>query len=75
MGKINPNDPEYGRILRQSMKRIWVYCEDCKEKYCLADPCIHHLPDGVKYDIRRKAYAKKVKESLSADDTSQQKKL
>ena len=75
MGRIDPNDPEYERKLQQSMKKIWVYCDDCKEKYCLANPCIHHLPDGIKYDIRRKAYNKKVKESLSVDDTSRQKKL
>jgi len=75
MGKVDPYDPEYGRKLRQQMKRVWVYCEFCKEKYCLADPCIHHLPDGIKYDIRRRAYNKKVKESLSAEDTSRQKKL
>lgn len=57
------------------MKKTWVYCDECEDKYCLAEPCIHHLPDGYKHDIRRKAYRKKVKDSLSADDTTRQKKL
>ena len=75
MGRSNPEDPEYERKLRQQMKRIWVYCEDCKEKYCLADPCIHHLPEGFKYDMRRKAYRKKIQESMTSEDTSRQRKL
>ena len=57
------------------MKKTWVYCDECEDKYCLAEPCIHLLPDGYKHDIRRKAYRKKVKDSLSADDTTRQKKL
>ena len=75
MGRIDPNDPEYERKLQQSMKKIWVYCDPSCGVYNLSNPCIHHLPDGIKYDIRRKAYNKKVKESLTADDTSRQKKL
>jgi len=75
LGNIDPNDPEYGRRLNSQMKRIWVYCDDCGEKYCLAEPCIHHLPDGFKNDLRRKAYKKKVKDSLSSEDTKRQERL
>ena len=71
-GKINPNHPDYERRLKAEMSKIWIYCEECKKKYCLGDPCIHHLPDGYKNDLKRKAYFKKRKESKTDDTTSNQ---
>ena len=53
-GKIDPDSPDYERRVRAGLKKKWVYCEDCKAKYNLADPCIHHLTDSPrdrkKYD-------------------------
>ena len=51
------------------MKKINPFCESCDTTYNLADPCIHHLPDGYINEQRRKANNKKRKESKS-DDTS-----
>jgi len=68
-GKINPEHPEYTRRLGESMKKINPFCEECDTTYNLADPCIHHLPDGYINEQRRKANNKKRKESKS-DDTS-----
>ena len=70
--KINPNHPDYERRLKAEMSKIWIYCEECKKKYCLGDPCMHHLPDGYKNDLKRKAYFKKRKESKTEDTTSNQ---
>ena len=36
--KINSNNPDYAKKLNEAMKKIFIYCEDCKEKYCLAEP-------------------------------------
>ena len=45
----------------KSMKNIWVYCELCKTKYCLAEPCIHHLSDSEEDRARYDAYKRKQK--------------
>jgi len=30
-----------------------VWCDECKSKYRLKDPCDHHIPDGYKWKERR----------------------
>lgn len=35
----------YARELRERLKKRWVYCDTCDDKYNLAYPCVHHLPD------------------------------
>jgi len=74
-GKIDPSDPSYEYRVRSSFKKIWIYCNSCKAKYCLADPCIHHLTDSPrdrkKYDLYKKAQ----KEKLSSQETSRQTKF
>ena len=71
-GKINPEHPEYEKRLKNSMKKINPFCESCDTTYNLAEPCIHHLPDGYKNDMRRKAYFKKVKEKKTDDTNAKQ---
>ena len=74
-GKIDPSDPSYEYRVRSSFKKIWIYCNSCKAKYCLADPCIHHLTDSPrdrkKYDLYKRAQ----KEKLSSQETSRQTKF
>ena len=74
-GKIDPSDPSYEYRVRSSFKKIWIYCDSCKAKYCLADPCIHHLTDSPrdrkKYDLYKRAQ----KEKLSSQETSRQTKF
>ena len=74
-GKIDPSDPSYEYRVRTSFKKIWIYCDSCKAKYCLADPCIHHLTDSPrdrkKYDLYKKAQ----KEKASSQETTRQVKF
>ena len=74
-GKIDPSDPSYEYRVRSSFKKIWIYCDSCKAKYCLADPCIHHLTDSPrdrkKYDLYKRAQ----KEKLSSQENSRQTKF
>ena len=74
-GKIDPSDPSYEYRVRSSFKKIWIYCNSCKAKYCLADPCIHHLTDSPrdrkKYDLYKRAQ----KEKLSSQENSRQTKF
>ena len=71
-GKINPQHPEYANRLRESLKKILVFCIECDDNYNLAEPCIHHLPDGYQNDMKRKAHNKKMKESKSDDTNAKQ---
>ena len=41
-GKIDPDDPNYGARLRAEMKKTWVFCDVCQDKYNLGEPCVHH---------------------------------
>jgi len=61
--KINSYDPDYAKKLNETMKKIFIYCEECKEKYCLAEPCMHHLSDSEEDRAKYNAYKKKAKES------------
>jgi hypothetical protein len=62
-GKVNPYAPDYFRKLNEQMKKIFIYCDDCKKKYCLADPCIHHLSDSPEHREKYEAYIKKQKKA------------
>jgi len=57
-------DPEFLRIQKEALEKIKKFCDMCRKEYTMLDPCIHHLPDGYKNDMRRKAYRKKIKEGL-----------
>ena len=75
-GKVDPNDPSYGIRLRSQMKKINPYCDDCKAKYNLANPCIHHLSDSPEHRAKYKAHIqalKKKRETVS--QANAQKKL
>ena len=52
-----------GRNHTKKMKDTFVYCDECKSKYNLADPCIHHLPDSPEARAKYDAYKRKNKES------------
>ena len=68
-GKIDPDDPNYIIKVRAEMKKIWVFCEECKAQYNLAEPCMHHLTDSPadrkKYDLYKKAQKDKAVEEGS----------
>ena len=63
--KINPDSPNYAKKLQKAFEQIWIYCENCKTKYCLANPCIHHLPDSPEGKAKLEAYKKKQKAARS----------
>ena len=58
--KYHWDDPAYQRKVQKALESIQKECDSCGT-YTLAEPCIHHLPDGYKNDMRRKAYYKKLK--------------
>lgn len=58
--KYHWDDPAYQRKVQKALESIQKECQFCGT-YTLAEPCIHHLPDGYKNDMRRKAYYKKLK--------------
>ena len=79
--KKNWYDPEEERRLMSKLAKHWVYCEDCEDKYNLADPCIHHLSDSPahrkKYDAWKKANKLKMEKAQSpeVDEASKQERL
>ena len=66
--KINPNSPDYAKKLQRTMEKIFIYCEECKKKYCLANPCIHHLSDSEAHTAKYKELRKKERESLNQEE-------
>ena len=70
-GKVDPDNPNYARKLQKALEQIWIYCEDCKEKYCLGNPCIHHLSDSPEDRAKYEAYKKKQKTAKSEHINSQ----
>ena len=62
-GKVNPNSPNYMRNLLAQMKTIFIYCEDCKKKYCLAYPCVHHLSDSPEHREQYDTHKRKMKKA------------
>ena len=64
-GKVDPDNPNYARKVERAFEQIWIYCEDCKVKYCLADPCIHHLSDSPEDRAKYEAYKKKKRTAKS----------
>ena len=71
-GKIDPDSPDYERRVRAGLKKKWVYCEDCKAKYNLADPCIHHLTDSPRDRKKYEIYKKARKEKAMSVETTRQ---
>jgi len=69
--KINPNSPDYAKKLQRTMEKIFIYCEECKKKYCLANPCIHHLSDSPEDRAKYEAYKKKQRAAKSEHINSQ----
>ena len=66
-GKYNPEDPVYKARCKIKMAKVMLDCDRCG-KSTLLDPCIHHLPDGYKNDMKRKQYKKMQTESRSIDE-------
>ena len=64
-GKIDQDNPNYARKVQRAFEQIWIYCESCKKKYCLANPCIHHLPDSPEGRTKYEAYKKKKRTAKS----------
>jgi len=74
-GKIDQDDPSYERRVKTAFKKIWVYCDSCKAKYCLADPCIHHLTDSPRDRKKYELYIKANKERALSNESSRQTKF
>lgn len=64
--KYQWDDPIFLGKQQRALENLIRHCDWCRTDYNLADPCIHHLPDGYKNDMRRKAYYKKIKEERNA---------
>ena len=75
-GKINVEHPDYLKRLKEQLRKVVKKCDICGE-YNLADPIIHHLPDGYLNDQKRKEYYSKMKKKKTVikDTTSKQKIL
>ena len=54
--KFDPGSPAYENKMTAKKSKIISYCETCKSNYSLAEPCIHHLPDGYQNEQRRKLW-------------------
>lgn len=63
-GKYDPSDPKYKARARKKMAQVKLNCNVCGTS-TLLNPCVHHLPDGYKNEMRRKQYRKALKESKS----------
>ena len=70
-GKIDQDKPNYARRVKRAFEQIWIYCESCKEKYCLARPCMHHLSDSPEDRARYDAFKKKQRDAKSEHINSQ----
>jgi len=71
--KMNIKDPDFERRRMSKLRKLFLYCDICHEKYSLADPCIHHLsdsPDHAEKYKRHKALLKKSGEPKQ-DETQQ----
>lgn len=66
-GKYNPEDPVYRARAKKAMAKVILDCDVCG-KSTLAEPCVHHLPDGYQNEMRKKAYRKAMKESKSISE-------
>jgi hypothetical protein len=66
-GKYDPADPVYKAIAKKKMQKVILDCDRCG-KSTLLEPCIHHLPDGYKNDMKRKQYKKMQTESRSINE-------
>ena len=73
--KFDPGSPEYEKRVKSKKSKIICYCEACKAKYSLAEPCIHHLPDNYDGDKRRKEFTKLLKKSKGVSHKTDQETL
>jgi hypothetical protein len=71
-GKLNPDDPDYDKKIKHKFKKTELYCDICKAKYNLADPCIHHLSDSPEHRARYKELKKKQEKIKSIEKNIQQ---
>jgi hypothetical protein len=74
-GKIDQDAYGYEQRVKSAFKKIWIYCDICKSKYCLADPCLHHLTDSPADRKRYDLYKKAEKEKASSQETTRQVKF
>ena len=65
--KVNYNSPDYSKKVRESMKKINPFCEDCDTTYNLADPCVHHLSDSSEHRAKYNSYIKKQKDKIASE--------
>ena len=73
--KINPNSPYYFKRLAEKLKKIFVFCNDCKKKFSLADPCIHHLSDSPDHRLKYESYKKKKLKTWKTEHINNQRSL
>ena len=73
-GKYDYDDPIYKKRMKERMNKIKLFCHTCGT-YTLLNPCVHHLPDGYKNEMRRKAYKKAISESKSLTERKPNKEL
>jgi len=66
-GKYSPDDPVYKARALKAMKKVILNCDVCGNS-TLAEPCVHHLPDGYQNEMRKKSYRKAMKDSKSITD-------
>ena len=60
------DDPIYRKKVQHALEKITDTCPSCGV-YNLSNPCIHHLSDLYKNELRRRAYNKKIKEQNSTE--------
>jgi len=72
---MDPNSQEYARKIKSSMMKTWIYCEECKTKYCLGNPCIHHLSDSPEDRKKYEDHKKARKAKMQVAETSKQERL
>ena len=72
---MDPNGPEYARKIKSAMMKTWVYCESCKTKYSLGNPCIHHLSDSPEHRKKYEEYKKAQKAKMQTAETTKQERL
>jgi len=71
--KVNYNSPDYSRKVRESMKKINPFCEECNTTYNLANPCVHHLSDSPEHRAKYNAYRRKQKEKTITEEEEKSK--
>ena len=60
------DDPIYRKKVQIALEKIVKTCPSCGV-FNYSNPCIHHLSDLYKNELRRRAYNKKIKEQNSVE--------